>query len=149
MAESLENLVQRVARLEQALQERDMAPRTERELDVERFWARIPFSAWLKVSGPTFAVMAAGFGFLWNAQQETTLHITGVQRELTAEIMRVQRETSAEIMQVQRELSAQIMEVQRETTAQIMAHQRTTTDQILDLQRQMLELHRSERGASR
>ena len=78
MATSIESLAARVERLEQLFEGGEMAgPSASKRIDpdVQRFWARIPFSAWLKISGPTFAVMALGFGALWNAQQATTQQI--------------------------------------------------------------------------
>ncbi len=151
MAESLETLLDRVARLEQLLEARDMTRPSDEAATAAHVWNRIPFSAWLKISGPTFAVMAAGFGFLWSAQQETTARITEVQQELTAQILETQRETTAQIMAVQRESTAQIRELQQETTAQILEVQReildlqrSTTDRMLDLQGRLLEQQRAE-----
>lgn len=85
-------------------------------------WERIPFSAWLKISGPTFAVMALGFTALWNAQQATTQRIMELQESLQ-----------------------RILEMEQTTTDRILEMQRTTTDRILELQQQRLDLHAEER----
>ena len=42
--------------------------------------ARISLAAWLKVSGPTFAVMVFGFTLLWNAQQTTNAQMLELSR---------------------------------------------------------------------
>jgi hypothetical protein len=87
MAPSTEDLAARVERLEHLFEEREMdrpsAPDRSDD-DTHRFWARIPFGAWLKISGPTFAVMALGFGAMWNAQQATTQQILDLHREAGA-----------------------------------------------------------------
>lgn len=104
---------------------------------VHRFWQRIPFGAWLKISGPTFAVMALGFGLLWNAQQETVRRILEVEQATTERILETQRATTE-----------RILEVQRETTGRILDLQESTTDRILAMQQQILDLHRESRAGS-
>lgn len=42
--------------------------------------ARISFAGWLKLSGPTFAVMVLGFTLLWNAQQATNAQMLELSR---------------------------------------------------------------------
>jgi exonuclease VII small subunit len=42
--------------------------------------ARISLAAWLKVSGPTFAVMVFGFTLLWNAQQTSYAQMLEITR---------------------------------------------------------------------
>ena len=65
MTTSSEDLATRVERLEHLFEEREMTRPNPAEGDgAHRFWARIPFSAWLKISGPTFAAMALGFAAL-------------------------------------------------------------------------------------
>jgi len=129
MATNFEDLAARVDRLEHLFEERAMerAPATD-ELDrvADRFWARMPFSVWLKISGPTFAVMALGFTALWDAQQATTDRILAMEQATANRILEMQESTADRIMQLQQ----------------------STTDRILDLQQQMLDLHR-EGGAER
>lgn len=43
---------------------------------------RISFTAWLQITGPTFATLLVGFGVLWNAQQVTTGDLLEVQRSM-------------------------------------------------------------------
>jgi hypothetical protein len=123
MATSIEDLAARVERLERRLQERSMQRTPASDAPdplVRRIWSSIPFSAWLKISGPTFAVMALGFGVLWNAQQATTQRILDVQESTTARILEVQN---------------RILELQE-----------STTDRLLDMQQQILEMQREERA---
>jgi hypothetical protein len=42
--------------------------------------ARISFASWLKLSGPTYAVMVFGFTLLWNAQQTTNVQMLELSR---------------------------------------------------------------------
>jgi len=44
--------------------------------------ARISLAAWLKLSGPTFAVMVFGFTLLWNAQQATSAQMLEMSRTM-------------------------------------------------------------------
>ena len=87
---------------------------------VKRIWADIPLGAWLKISGPTFAVMALGFGCMWSAHQATTDRIIALQES-----------TTQKILDAQDSMLERILEVERETT-----------DRILELQQKMLEQHR-------
>jgi len=116
MAMSIEDLTARVERLEHLFQERAMerASDTDR-LDrlADRIWARVPFSAWLKISGPTFAVLALGFMALWNAQQATTQRILDLQESTTDRILELQQSTTDRILEMQQ----QILDLQRETRA--------------------------------
>jgi hypothetical protein len=63
-------------------------PVRREDSDVRHFWDAIPLSAWLKISGPTFAVMTLGFGVLWNAQRETTQRIIDLEQATTERILR-------------------------------------------------------------
>jgi anti-sigma-K factor RskA len=123
MATNIEDLAARVARLERQQEERAMSQKP----GVHSLWHKIPFSAWLRISGPTFAVMALGFGVLWNAQQETSLRILDLQQSTTDKILALQETTTDRILEMQR----------------------TTTDRLLEMQQQLLDLQRdslSERG---
>lgn len=157
--ETIESLATRIGRLEQLLDERAMEPAsrppsdqgaaTNRDAGAEQglhpFWDAIPFSAWLKISGPTFAVMALGFGTVWSARQETTQQILDLEQSTTDRILQMQRETSGEILRVQQETTAKILRAQQETTAKILALQESTTDRILEIQGRILDLERSRR----
>jgi TolA-binding protein len=101
-----------------------MSQTRREDQDVHAFWTRIPFGAWLKISGPTFAVMALGFGAMWNAQQATTQQILDLQQSTTQ----------------------QILELQESTTDRILELQESTTDRILDMQQQILDMNRESRA---
>ncbi len=116
MTPGIDELAERVGRLERLFEEGGMSDHS----DVHSFWSQIPFSAWLKISGPTFAVMALGFGVVWNAQQATTQQLIDLEERTTD----------------------RILALQQATTDRILAHQRETTDRILEMQQQMLDLHR-------
>jgi hypothetical protein len=138
MATSTDDLAARVERLEHLFEERTMdrpSASDRSEDDVHRFWARIPFAAWLKISGPTFAVMVLGFGALWNAQQATT-----------QQIMDLQQSTTSRILELQESTAAKIFELQESTTDRILEMQQTTTDRMLDMQQQILDMNRESRA---
>jgi hypothetical protein len=119
------------SRLEQLQEVRAMErPVTREDPDVRRFWGAIPFDAWLKISGPTFAVMTLGFGVLWNGQQQTTQRIIDLEQGTTERILRMQEETTAKILALQESTTARIVELQE-----------STTDRILEMQRQILDLN--------
>ena len=44
--------------------------------------SRISISAWLQISGPTFAAMLFGFALLWNAQQATSAQVLDLGRAM-------------------------------------------------------------------
>lgn len=155
MTASTEDLARRVEKLERLLGEADMGEHASEERDdlAQRFWRRIPFSGWLKISGPTFALMALGFGLLWDAQQETTQRILDLQDSTTSRILAVQQETADKILAAQQETSDKILASQRETTARIlevqeriMEMQESTADRLLDMQQQILDLQRETRA---
>lgn len=97
-----EDLAARIERLEGIVAERSMT---------HPFWDRIPFDAWLKLSGPGFAVMALGFGVLWNAQQQTAERILDLQATTTDRILELQRDTTDRLLAMQQ----QILDLQRES----------------------------------
>lgn len=69
MASSHEDIAFRLDRLEHDLQELATSmtpPPTTAPRDLAD---QISFRAWMRISGPTFAVMVFGFTLLWNAQQ--------------------------------------------------------------------------------
>ena len=103
-----EELAARVERLEQIVEKLPM------DRDAHHpFWDRIPFSAWLKLSGPAFAVMALGFGVLWNGQQQTTQRILDLQESTTDRILELQRTTTERLLGMQQ----QILDLQKQSRA--------------------------------
>jgi hypothetical protein len=62
--------------------------------------ARLSFVGWLKVSGPTFAVMAVGFTLVWNAQLALSGQILGAQESLSAQILAAQADTNAKLLEL-------------------------------------------------
>lgn len=78
------DLTSRLGRLERDLEElaRIMARRPAGSDSNGDPLARISFSAWLRISGPTFAVMVFGFTLLWNAQQTASAQLFEVTRTM-------------------------------------------------------------------
>jgi outer membrane murein-binding lipoprotein Lpp len=52
---------------------------------------RLSFRGWLKLSGPTFAVMVFGFGLLWQAQQANTAQLMELSRATNAQFVELNR----------------------------------------------------------
>jgi hypothetical protein len=52
---------------------------------------RLSFRGWLKLSGPTFAVMVFGFGLLWQAQQANTAQLMELSRSTNAQLVELNR----------------------------------------------------------
>jgi chaperonin cofactor prefoldin len=77
--EAGEELGSRLDRLESDF--RKLASRVSRaEREGDSAMSRISFVDWLRISGPTFAVMVFGFALLWNAQQTTSAQVVDVAR---------------------------------------------------------------------
>lgn len=142
MTVSTEDLARRVERLEGLLGSRIGSRRLREREDVHRFWRRIPFGAWLKISGPTFAVMALGFGLVWDAQQETTRQIMALQRETSDKILAHQRQITDRIIAHEQETAARVFEIQE----RILEMQESTTGRLLEMQEQILEIQRETRA---
>jgi septal ring factor EnvC (AmiA/AmiB activator) len=52
---------------------------------------RLTFRGWLRLSGPTFAVMVFGFGLLWQSQQATTAQLQELTRSTSAQFTELNR----------------------------------------------------------
>jgi septal ring factor EnvC (AmiA/AmiB activator) len=74
---------------------------------------RLSFRGWLRVSGPTFAVMVFGFGLLWQAQQANTAQLMDLSRATNAQIAELSRSTNAQISELTRSTNAQFVELNR------------------------------------
>jgi archaellum component FlaC len=131
MQTSNEDLVTRLERLEHDVGDLSstvsrMVPAADRTPEHgHAMWGRIPFAAWLKLSGPTFAVMALGFTLLWNAQQATQVQILEVQRGTQTQLVEMQRANQAQFVEMQRAIHAQLLEMQEATHAQLLEMNRS------------------------
>lgn len=63
---------------------------------------RLSFRGWLKVSGPTFAVMVFGFGLLRQAQQANTAQLMELSRSTNAQIAELSRSTNEQLLELSR-----------------------------------------------
>jgi len=77
-----DELAARLARMERDLQRLSGALRRRAASDDEPALRRISFSAWLKLSAPTFGALALGFTLLWNAQQATNAQLFELTRSV-------------------------------------------------------------------
>lgn len=89
MVSANEDLSVRVERLEHDL--RRLVDAATAPARVEDPVDGLSFRGWLKLSGPTFAVMVFGFGLLWQAQQANTAQLQELSRSTGAQFTELNR----------------------------------------------------------
>jgi krueppel-like factor 15 len=82
MSATLEDLASRLRQLERELQELAAAVSHRPSTPDGDLADRISFRAWMRISAPTFAVMALGFPLLWSAQQASSAQMLEMSRSL-------------------------------------------------------------------
>jgi septal ring factor EnvC (AmiA/AmiB activator) len=110
MVSTNDDLSVRIERLERDVRRlAEAGPPTRRENLVNQ----LSFLGWLKISGPTFAVMVFGFGLLWQAQQANTAQLMELSRSTNAQIAELSRSTNAQITELSRSMNEQFAELNR------------------------------------
>ena len=79
-----QDLAARIERLEQTM--------SRAHLNADPF-AKISFAGWLKISGPSFAVMLCGFTLLWNSQETMRSQMLELHESSSAQILELSRVT--------------------------------------------------------
>lgn len=82
MASNHEDLTFRLDRLEHDLQELATSMTPPPATAPRDLAEQISFRAWMRISGPTLAVMVFGFTLLWNAQQVANAQMLEMSRSL-------------------------------------------------------------------
>ncbi len=90
-----QDLAVRIERLERTL--------SRAHLNADPF-AKISFAGWLKISGPSFAVMLCGFTLLWNSQET-----------MRSQMLELNDATHDRMLQLHESSAAQILELSRVT----------------------------------
>ena len=82
MASTNDDLSLRLDRIERDVRELSQAVARPGRPSRRDLVNNLSFLGWLKISGPTFAVMVFGFGLLWTAQQANTEQLMGMNRTI-------------------------------------------------------------------
>ncbi len=112
---------------------RDLAARIERleqtmsraHLNADPF-ARISFAGWLKVSGPSFAVMLCGFTLLWNSQQTMRSQMLAPDGANNPRMLALNGANNPRMLALTEGVHARMLEFQAATNAQLLELTRTT-----------------------
>jgi hypothetical protein len=91
----LESIERHLAELDQAVMRSPAQPASDP-------MARISPTGWLKVTGPVFAVMALGFGLLWNGQRTLGTNMLAMQDSLHVAMREMQKSTHVQLIELTR-----------------------------------------------
>jgi hypothetical protein len=97
---------------------RDLAARIERleqtmsraHLNADPF-AKISFAGWLKVSGPSFAVMLCGFTLLWNSQETMRSQMLELNGATNTRMLELNERTDTRMLDVNEGINARVLEL--------------------------------------
>jgi hypothetical protein len=100
------DLAARIERLEQTM--------SRAHLNADPF-AKMSFAGWLKVSGPSFAVMLCGFTLLWNSQETMRSQMLELNGATNTRMLDLNESTNARMLELHESSTAQILELSRVT----------------------------------
>jgi len=101
-----QDLAARIERLEQTM--------SRAHLNADPF-AKMSFAGWLKLSGPTFAVMLCGFTLLWNSQETMRSQMLELNGATNTRMLDLNESTNARMLELHESSTAQILELSRVT----------------------------------
>jgi outer membrane murein-binding lipoprotein Lpp len=101
-----QDLAARIERLEQTM--------SRAHLNADPF-AKMSFAGWLKVSGPSFAVMLCGFTLLWNSQETMRSQMLELNGATNTRMLDLNESTNARMLELHESSTAQILELSRVT----------------------------------
>jgi outer membrane murein-binding lipoprotein Lpp len=101
-----QDLAARIERLEQTM--------SRAHLNADPF-AKMSFAGWLKLSGPTFAVMLCGFTLLWNSQETMRSQMLELDGATNTRMLDLNESTNARMLELHESSTAQILELSRVT----------------------------------
>jgi hypothetical protein len=121
---------------------RDLAARIERleqtmsraHLNADPF-AKISFAGWLKVSGPSFAVMLCGFTLLWNSQETMRSQMLELNGATNTRMLELNERTDTRMLDVNEGINARVLELNEGIHARMLEFQTATNAQLLELTR--------------
>ena len=106
METTTQDLAARIERLEQTM--------SRAHLNADPF-AKMSFAGWLKLSGPTFAVMLCGFTLLWNSQETMRSQMLELNGATNTRMLDLNESTNARMLELHESSTAQILELSRVT----------------------------------
>lgn len=106
METTTQDLAARIERLEQTM--------SRAHLNADPF-AKMSFAGWLKLSGPTFAVMLCGFTLLWNSQETMRSQMLELDGATNTRMLDLNESTNARMLELHESSTAQILELSRVT----------------------------------
>ena len=101
-----QDLAARIERLEQTM--------SRAHLNADPF-AKMSFAGWLKLSGPSFAVMLCGFTLLWNSQETMRSQMLELNGATNTRMLDLNESTNARMLELHESSTAQILELSRVT----------------------------------
>jgi outer membrane murein-binding lipoprotein Lpp len=101
-----QDLAARIERLEQTM--------SRAHLNADPF-AKISFAGWLKLSGPSFAVMLCGFTLLWNSQETMRSQMLELNGATNTRMLELHDATDTRMLELHQSSTAQILELSRVT----------------------------------
>ena len=117
METTTQDLAARIERLEQTM--------SRAHLNADPF-AKISFAGWLKVSGPSFAVMLCGFTLLWNSQETMRSQMLELNGATNTRMLELNEGINARVLELNEGIHARMLEFQTATNAQLLELTRTT-----------------------
>lgn len=106
METTTQDLVARIERLEQTM--------SRAHLNADPF-AKMSFAGWLKLSGPSFAVMLCGFTLLWNSQETMRSQMLELNGATNTRMLELHDATDTRMLELHESSTAQILELSRVT----------------------------------
>lgn len=106
METTTQDLAARIERLEQTM--------SRAHLNADPF-AKMSFAGWLKLSGPSFAVMLCGFTLLWNSQETMRSQMLELNGATNTRMLDLNESTNARMLELHESSTAQILELSRVT----------------------------------
>ena len=117
METTTQDLAARIERLEQTM--------SRAHLNADPF-AKISFAGWLKISGPSFAVMLCGFTLLWNSQETMRSQMLTLNSATNTRMLELNEATNARMLELNQASDTRMLEFRKATNAQLLELTRTT-----------------------
>jgi outer membrane murein-binding lipoprotein Lpp len=121
-----QDLAARIERLEQTM--------SRAHLNADPF-AKISFAGWLKVSGPSFAVMLCGFTLLWNSQESMRSQMLELNGATNTRMLELNEGINARMLELNEGIHVRMLELNEGIHARMLEFQTATNAQLLELTR--------------
>jgi hypothetical protein len=121
-----QDLAARIERLEQTM--------SRAHLNADPL-AKISFAGWLKVSGPSFAVMLCGFTLLWNSQESMRSQMLELNGATNTRMLELNEGINARMLELNEGIHVRMLELNEGIHARMLEFQTATNAQLLELTR--------------